>query len=234
LSRVLERVREIKRELGIREGIIEKLIPVRSEQVTLEAVTELRELATLRFAYGTAYGDKAGVWYRVSYGTSIYNPVVVAVAEARKTTIKTRTITKVPDIKAKTIPRISVTRESIERNIKDKLGDWGVFNWIRNAIAYGLSFIFKWVFDVIVGDQIDYVQDKLNEVIRDFNDKVNAQVDKITSRVNQVLKDLYDMWGIPKDKALTPVHIRNVTSTGFEFLSLGKTKIYWLAIGKRR
>lgn len=230
MSRVLERVREIKRELGIREGIIEKLIPVRSE--VLQA--EVGELALLKVAYGTAYGDKAGVWYKVPFKTTIFNPVVVAVSEAKTTKIITRKIEKVSDITAKTIDRVSVKRTDIEDNIKKKLGDWGVFNWIRDSIAYGLSYIFKWVFDVIVGDQIDYVQEKVNEVIEDFNTKVNEQVDKITSRVNKVLTDLYKMWGIPTDKALAPVHVRNVTNTGFEFLSLGKHKIYWIAIGKRR
>ena len=230
MSGILERVRGFKRELGIREGPLERIIPVYSEPVEAESI---RDIAMLRVIYGSAYGDKAGVWYRVSFGTVIKEPIVVAVSEARGTKIKTRTISKVADIKAKEIPRISITRTSIENNIKKKLGDWGVFNWIRDSIAYGLSFIFKWIFDVIIGDQIDYVQSKLNETIKDFNKKVNQQVDKITSRVNLVLKDLYRMWGIPEGIALSPVHIRNITGSGFEFLSLGKQKIYWLAIGKR-
>jgi len=259
-----ERIRLFKRAVGIKEGPIERLTPVRSATIT---IGEIRELAKLKIAKGVAYGETPGVWYRVRFPSTIKDPQVIAVAEARsgelpRITIKkvpdieAKTISKIADIKAKTIRRISTTREDIEKAIRNSLGDWTVaFNWIRDAIAYGLSFIFKWVFDVIVGAQIDRVQDAMNDVISDFNDKVNKQTDKIvdavnsvisdfnkkvndqidivTDRINDALASLYDVWGIPYDVAITPVHIRNVKSDGFEFLSLGKTKIHWIAIGER-
>lgn len=73
----------------------------------------------------------------------------------------------------------------------------------------------------------------INETIGDTNAKINSQLSKIQDRVNNRIKDLYDMWGIPYDTAITPVHIRNVTSAGFEWLSLGDMKIYWVAVGRK-
>jgi len=259
----LERIRAVKRELGLPEGPLERLIPVRATKA------EVREVRTrlLRVIQGVAYGKEAGVWYRVTFPGPVYNPQVVAVAEGRPTSMITRTIPKVPDVSARkvvkppdvafrTIPRVVATREDIEREIKRRLGDWGYFNWIRNSIAKGLSYVFKWIFDVIVGAQMDRVQSEINKAIRDintktnmqfsrlvdsinstisdFNVKVNRQVDRITDRVNMVLRDLYRMWGIPEGTAIQPVHIRNVNEKGFEFLSLGDMKVRWIAIGERR
>jgi len=48
-----------------------------------------------------------------------------------------------------------------------------------------------------------------------------------------VLPGLYAAWGIPTNMAPTPLHIRNVTSTGFEFQSYGKTTCYYIAVGSR-
>jgi len=49
-----------------------------------------------------------------------------------------------------------------------------------------------------------------------------------------VIPALYAAWGIPRDMAITPIHTRNVTSTGFEFQSYGKTTCYYIAVGSLR
>jgi len=49
-----------------------------------------------------------------------------------------------------------------------------------------------------------------------------------------VIPALYDAWGIPRTMAITPIHIRNVTATGFEFQSYGKTTCYYIAVGSLR
>lgn len=83
-----------------------------------------------------------------------------------------------------------------------------------------------------VNDQIDRVTDGVNAVITDLNSKINSQIDEVTDRVNLILGDLYAMWGLPFELAMAPVHIRNVTDNGFEWLSLGEQTIHWIAVGK--
>ena len=110
---------------------------------------------------------------------------------------------------------------------------WYASGWILNVL-----------WDSFVQPQIDRVRDSINSVIGDVNIKVNeqltairdatrVQLDRIIERVNLRLDDLYAMWGIPKTIAITPAQIRKVTSTGFEFLSLGTTTIYYIAVGLR-
>jgi uncharacterized protein YoxC len=60
----------------------------------------------------------------------------------------------------------------------------------------------------------------------------------VESAVNKglaaVIPELYAAWGIPQNMAPTPVHVRNVTSTGFDFQSYGKTTVYYIAMGSLR
>lgn len=75
-------------------------------------------------------------------------------------------------------------------------------------------------------------QSGFNSTINSINDKIpDEQMNYVRDRVNARLNDLYAMWGVPESIALTPAHVRNITSVGFEFLSLGKTTIHWIAIG---
>lgn len=72
----------------------------------------------------------------------------------------------------------------------------------------------------------------VNSRIAEINTKLKSQIDYVIDALNLRLKDLYDMWGIPTNVAVTPVHIRNVTNTGFEFQSFGNTTIYFIAVGR--
>jgi hypothetical protein len=137
---------------------------------------------------------------------------------------------------------------------------WGWFcdnvvYWIFFAGWYVSGWILNVLWDAFVQPQIDKVRDSINSVVSDANAKINLQFDRHTTaiatavneanrKVNDQLKqiqdalnlrlqDLYTMWGIPTNIALTPLHIRNVTDTGFEFQSFGKTTAYWIATGKR-
>jgi hypothetical protein len=93
-----------------------------------------------------------------------------------------------------------------------------------------------------VNAKIDDLRDKANEAVADLRAKVNTALDslRINTEVSandglgRVIPSLYDAWGIPHVMALTPVHVRNVTSTGFEFQSFGDTTVYYIAIGRRR
>lgn len=93
-----------------------------------------------------------------------------------------------------------------------------------------------------VQDRLDTLQSEANEAVDTLRMRVEARLDTLRSnaqaRVNEAIQripeDLYDAWGIPHIMALTPLHIRNVTSTGFEFQSFGQTTCYYLAVGRRR
>jgi len=80
--------------------------------------------------------------------------------------------------------------------------------------------------------QINNIIASVNDRISQINANFTETINNTTDNVNAVLKDLYAMWGIPENMALTPVHIRNVTSTGFEFQSFGNTEVYYIATGK--
>ena len=292
---ILENIRGLKRQIGLAEGIVEEMFPISARS----KITTIRQITVLKVMYGTAYGEKAGVWYKVTFPEPLNEPVVVAVAEARSTTRRYRQVPKPPEVPPpqilklpdvskisisyppnitfKRIERVSLTREEIENRIKNTLGDWGWLNWARDAIAYGMSFVLKFVYDIIVGAQLDKVEESVNAVVSDANAKINehtkkiidsinariqsinskinnqtnyiingindlvrklnnnwnTQITYITTAINGIISDICAMWGIPEGVAITPVHVRNITTTGFEFLSLGKTKIYWIAIGKK-
>jgi len=94
--------------------------------------------------------------------------------------------------------------------------------------------------------KVDDLRAKVNEALESL--RVNTEKSENTgfetlrkntqSAVNKglaaVIPSLYDAWGIPETMVLTPLHVRNVTATGFEFQSYGQTTCYWIAVGSLR
>jgi len=196
------------------------------------------------------------------------------------------------------IPRIGIgTADDVGKKVanayntecKNRLGDWGWLNFIRDGICsvtWGIGYItgtwIHWMYTVLIQPQIDQVRNAVNKAISDQVDRINSalssqvdkinvrtgdlrnnvntalssqvdkvndrlsalvdninaassgQVDRVIVRVNAVLADLYDSWGLPSGIIATPVHVRNVSTTGFEWQSYGETTVYWIAIGKTR
>jgi len=292
---LLETLRRIKRELGVEPGPVEQSVALPSARRS----TPVRDILKLKFEYGEAYGDVAKTWYRVNFTKPIQNPIVLAtgfVSTTSKPNIKVSLVGRVPSVSVpaisdvpkitsisltyvpvRTIERVTLTRREIENKIKEQAGDWGVFNWMRDAIAYVFSVVLKWMYDVIVGTVIDKVEDSLNDTIRDINNRFSALVGGINTRfsslvtninnrlkllrdntnsalstltsnintafenqtkeiekqINNALSALLDAWGISPNYKLVSVMIRNVNSRGFEWYSLGKMRIFWLALGER-
>lgn len=139
---------------------------------------------------------------------------------------------------------------------------WDVsFNWARNLVIAAFEWVgtalgrVLWALWEVAQSQIDQVQASLWESLEDSYDVLTAQVEKIRTfinegiitefnavqdqvdeiqvRANEILDDLYDSWGVEKGTILTPVHVRNVNSSGFEFQSYGDTTIYYIAVGRR-
>lgn len=261
--RGVERFREMKREWGVPEGLIERMLPLPEEPVR---ITSIRDIMDLKAFGGVSRGPAKGIWYRVVFPSPVRDAAVVAVAEGKGGAIKTRAIDKIEsvkvagigkisDVRAKTISRITTSKSEISGRLKRDFGDWWAFNWARDSIVSVLTEILYWVhyhlvqpqtdkvqlaINSAIGDinskinrQVDTIASRVNTVVGDFNSKIDRQIDRVTDRTNYILSDLYDMWGLPKNMALAPVHIRNVRSAGFEWLSLGNMKCHWICIGKR-
>ncbi len=79
------------------------------------------------------------------------------------------------------------------------------------------------LWDVFLQPQIDMVRDSIHE-----------QVDIIKDRVNLRLDDFFDDTGLRRDYKFTQVNIRNISTPGFEFLSLGDMTIEYIAIARGR
>jgi len=75
-------------------------------------------------------------------------------------------------------------------------------------------------------DSRDKTQKALNTTV------VNTQ-DSVNKGLVSLIPSLYAAWGLPSTMIITPVHVRNVMSTGFEFQSYGKTTCYYIGIGSR-
>jgi dGTP triphosphohydrolase len=88
----------------------------------------------------------------------------------------------------------------------------------------------------------DKIQTSVNSGLADSRNKtqeaLNAYRDKIQTSVNAglsaVIPKLYEMVGMPIGQLMSPINIRNVTETSFEFYSLSSgLKLHYICIGKR-
>ena len=180
------------------------------------------------FAWGTAVGNKAGQWYTVFYPHTIKGAVPVAIAQGRLTNINFREIVRVA---------------------REDYGEQGDFNsdYYCKLVAQGARdrvnqlappWPLNLVWDFIVGGMVYWgfyaawlVSGWILNVLWDVF--IQKQIDNVRDAVNLRLNDLYAMWGIPTNMAVTPLHIRNASDTGFEFQSFGQVTCYWIAIGRR-
>lgn len=294
--RVAERISKVKKRAGLRTPILEE-IPLAAE--ILERF-ELPKGVIPAMARGKAYGETAGMWYRVRFPRPIYEPVVVCVGEARRGDIpRSKLVPSIPPLeKLLDIPAIEELKKVLKEKIPDLtfswkweihiptaddfvalvkgfFGDWSVFNWMRDAIAWAIGNFEYAIWDTLfrprglekMNELLETIRGRINERLRKirstFNTKlgdIDDRLDTLRTRANDRLGKvgegvderfetlriktndsfamlfprLYDAWGLRRDMALTALHIRNVTSIGFEFQSYGSTTCYWIAVGRGR
>lgn len=151
-------------------------------------------------------------------------------------------------------PQIDKVRDAVNTAISDQTDK------INSALSSQVDKINVRLGDLTgnVNSALSSQVDKINTRIQDLRNKVNAalsmdkinaafeslrisinsanssQIDKVIARVNAVLFDLYDSWGLPSGIIATPVHVNNVSTSGFSWQSYGATTIYWIAMGKTR
>jgi len=177
-----------------------------------------------RVQWGKSYGPTKGTWYRVPFELAFTEePSVIIIGVARAGRLVTRVIAKVATSKVAApvkisvdkiakfeIPRIGIgTKDECGRKVadaymdeaKERLGDWGIFNWARDAIAsvaWGIGYItgvwIHWMYTVLVQPQIDQVRDATNKAVSDQVDKINtafsSQVDKINDRLSGLVDNI--------------------------------------------
>jgi len=259
--RIAERIATPLKRAGVETPVLEQ-IPHRAEELAAfyyepvhqSSRGQIAELIRIpAFAHGKAYGETAGFWYRVTFPRPINNPNVVAVAEGRRgeiPTVKAPRIT-IPTVDLPTIPPITIPDIVIPR-VPTSLGRFEC-GWAIKSLTDGLNDLIVVLEGVLVrvneiidktSDAVKKVRDNVKDVydsLTDFRGKVqtalNKYRDNIESSVNTglggILPALYAAWGIPSNMAVTPLHIRNVTASGFEFQSFGRTTCHWICLGTR-
>lgn len=174
------------------------------------------------FAWGTAMGTKAGQWYAVYYPHTIKGSVPVAVGAGRMGNISVREI-------------VRTVRDDFTSNYYcDKVGAGARDGAKQLGPPWPLDGLWGWFCDTFVYTAF-YIGWKIGGWILNliWDSFIQKQIDNVRDAVNLRINDLYQMWGLPTNMVPTPLHIRNVSDTGFEFQSYGNTTAYWFAIGKR-
>jgi len=286
---VAERVVGLKKRLPIEAPIVQELpVPARRVSSALITLPEVEGVIPV-IVRGKAYGETAGVWYRVTFPRVLKDPSVVPVGEGRLGIIptpKAPTISITPvsvapvaiGVASAKVPAAAriVVRKAVTGYVPTSLGrfecGWAIASLTDglNDLVETLESVFARVNTIIddltlgyeeirssflsLDKKVDDLRAKVNEALESYrvNDQAATNLGLSNLRTSTrdsletlrrntegavnmglaaVLPALYDAWGVPKNMALTPLHVRNVTSTGFEFQSYGKTTCYYIAVG---
>jgi len=272
-----ERFSPIKKRLKIETPVVNE-VPVLAESTRSLALEFPEALGIVPIIVrGEAYGEVAGLWYRVTFPKTLVTPSVVAVGEARRGAVPSTTAPKI------TIATVEVTTTSVAvpsaipvdiptTSIPYLHHYFGYLvsdiAWVNDQICKPVNKIVESLYDVQT--EINHIIDRINQGfgktkkavedtntaisdlrvksetaintgLKDSRDKVQKALnttiinteDSVNKGLASIVPSLYTAWGLPSTMIITPIHIRNVTSTGFEFQSYGKTSCYYIAIGSR-
>jgi len=274
---VAERLSPLKKRLRMETPLINEVPAV--ARIISSLALEFPEILGMVpiIARGKAYGETAGLWYRVAFPKAIAEPSVVAVAEGR--------VGAIPSVAAPTITigtvEVTTTSVAVPSAIPVEI-PVTVIPYINESFPYLVSDI-AWVNEQIckpvnrITASLYRIQSRINDTIgrvnqgfaktekavkdtnasisdlrkksesainlgfRDSRDKtqkalnysiVNTQ-DSVNKGLASLIPALYRAWGLPSTMIVTPIHVRNLTSSGFEFQSYGKTTCYYIAVGSR-
>ena len=124
------------------------------------------------------------------------------------------------------IERLNTALDKIKETFiasKDALVD------LRNKVQTGFN-EYRGNINVEINGVLSDVRKKVQTA---FNQNAGNTESSVNAGLAAVLPSLYNAWGIPHIMVLTPLHVRNVTITGFDFQSYGKTTCYYIAVGER-
>ncbi len=120
-------------------------------------------------------------------------------------------------------PQVDKVRDRINERISS------ITDQINNAFSS-----FQNAINSVFSTQADRINDAFGTNIDNANSAFAQFSSALTDRVNVVLTDFYAATGIPLGIIISPIHVRNITPTGFEWQSYGNTRITWIAVGRSR
>ncbi|MEM3041207.1 MAG: hypothetical protein QXG97_04185 [Nitrososphaerota archaeon] len=124
----------------------------------------------------------------------------VELAQAPEISIPAVAVPKAPSISIPTvsIPTFNVSIPRVDRidlrpyirdRFREALGDWGLFNWMRNAIADGpgwvVGTVLNWLWDSMIQPQVDTIQSGIQ-------DAVNVALERVRDGVQVALNRYRD------------------------------------------
>ena len=150
-----------------------------------------------------------------------FEPLVVRLKEvvAKYVRLPSRRSISLGDLPRVRVPRIPLVsrpdfrtkvadkaKSWVEGKVKDWLGDWGAFNWMRDKIAYVAGQLAYWVgyaagwglnllWDEGVGPQVGQIRSKVNEgleTLETWADRLRAFRDSAERAINEGLRELRD------------------------------------------
>jgi len=276
-SIIAERIAPLKKRLKVETPVMDE-VPVVAKVISSLALEfpEVLERVPM-IIRGKAYGETAGLWYRVPFAKALSEPSVVAVAEGR--------IGSIPSVSAPKITIARVEYPTISVGVPAPVPvdvPTTVIPYINESFPY-LTSDLAWVRDQIcapinrITASLYRIQSRINDTIGRINEgfaktkkvaegtnasigdlrgktesainmglsgqsyqtqkALNATIvntqDSVNKGLASLIPSLYAAWGLPSTMLITPIHVRNVTSTGFEFQSYGKTTCYYIAVGSK-
>jgi len=191
-------------------------------------------------------------WHYVRFGKLyLYPPAVVAVCSGFHYDLPW--IPNLPDL---SLPRISlpewtrpdhsdIYRNRFEGWFRQVMGDWGVLNWLRDALAKYFMGSLGWVVGLAVNLMWDATfkphADRWNSIISSFNNETNGLLEdlenrwnmEIVNRFNLVMQDVQErLLGLTRELGVTPIAVRNVTTDGCEVYSPDAVDVFVIVAGE--
>jgi len=136
------------------------------------------------------------------------------------------------------------------------VGDWGVFNWMRDAIAWAIGKVgwvcgalANWEFDATYKPFLDQVNAALEafedawntRIVNAFNTNVKATLEsfaaawnsEVVGRLNDALSTVQErLLNLTSGLGVTPLAVRDVTTTGCYVYAPAGTTVYVIAAGR--
>lgn len=164
-------------------------------------------------SWGTIDTPNLG-WYRVTFSRAYTKPpTVISIAEYRGGWTDYRSMFSPAQLSSKEVA--DRARSDAERAVKDSLGDWGIFNWIRDALAWAGG---------VVGWVGGYIAAWLGNIVLKFLASTAHE------SMYRAIDHLHQFSERPTMK-LTTSEVRNVKETSADVLGYKGGKVHIFAIG---
>jgi len=116
-----------------------------------------------------------------------------------------------------------IYRGRFEGWFRQVMGEWGILNWLRDALAKYFMGPLGWV----VGSAVNFFWDL---TLKPHADTWNRE---IVARFNSTLEEVHErLLGLMKGLGVTPLAVRNVDVNGCEIFAPDDTYVFMIVVGK--